>query len=214
MSSDIEEDDLDNQQKVLHQDQARCDRTLPTTRDPLPYKRNRADTVISCTSHPNLRHPAGAIAQPLLKQQKSTINILRGSDIVPAQAHPLPKAGGDQSVPQPKAGGDHNVHQHHKATIEVATQFMEATVFTKTPWPIISNEKYSMVDDAWQLATEAQDRQRALAGAHVGTASLCQLPSDPSLKIDPHTWEDVCVYSIFCSPIGLMMVLNAKNLHS
>jgi hypothetical protein len=32
---------------------------------------------------------------------------------------------------------------------------MEAIVFTKTPWPIISNEKYSMVDEAWQLALEA-----------------------------------------------------------
>ena len=28
LSSDIEEDDLDNQQKVLHQDQARCDKTI------------------------------------------------------------------------------------------------------------------------------------------------------------------------------------------
>jgi hypothetical protein len=93
---------------------------------------------------------------PLLKHQQSTINISRESDIV--QALPLPKAGGDQNVPQQKpSGGDHNVPQHQKATFEVAKRFMEAIVFTKTPWQIIFNKKYSMVDEAWQLAIEAHD---------------------------------------------------------
>jgi hypothetical protein len=109
LSSDIKEDDSDNQQEVLHLAQARRDKIIRTTRVPLPKKRNRADTVIARTSLPHLWHPAGAMAQPLLKRQKSTINILRESDIVPTQALPLPKAGGDHSVPQPKAGGDHNV---------------------------------------------------------------------------------------------------------
>jgi len=127
------------------------------------------------------------------------------------QVLPLPKAGGDQNVPQPKAGGDHNVSQHQKATFEVAKWFMEAIVFTKTPWPIISDEKYSMVDKAWKLAIEAQDRQWALAGAPVGAPSVCQLPGGPSLKIDPQTREAVTVYSIFCSSIGLMMILNLKT---
>jgi hypothetical protein len=68
---------------------------------------------------------------------------------------------------------------------------MEAIVFTKTPWPILSDEKYSMVEEAWKLAIEAQDRQRALAGAPVGTPSVCQLPGGPSLKIDPQTREAV-----------------------
>jgi hypothetical protein len=149
---------------------------------------------------------------PLLKRQKSTINISRESDIV--QALPLPKAGGDHNMPQQKpGGGDHNVPQHQKATFEVAKRFMEAIVFTKTPWPIISDEKYSMVDEAWQLAIEAQDHQRALAGAPVGAPSVCQLPGGPSLKIDPQTREAVSVYSVFCS-IGLMMMLNHKNIHS
>jgi len=44
-----------------------------------------------------------------------------------------------------------------------------------------------MVEEAWKLAIEAQDRQRALAGAPAGTPSVCQLPSGPSLKIDPQT---------------------------
>jgi hypothetical protein len=215
LSSDIEEDDLDNQQQeILHLDQARRDKTIRTTRVPPPKKQSHADTVIACTSFPNLRHPAGAIAPPLLKRQKSTINILRESDVVPAQALPLLKTGGDQNVPQPKAGGDHNVPQHQKATFEVAKRFMEAIVFTKTPWPIISDEKYSMVDEAWKLAIEAQDRQRALAGAPVGTPSVCQLPGGPSLKIDPQTREAVSVYSGFYSSIGVAMILSPRNIRS
>jgi len=213
LTSDIEEDDLDNQE-VLHLDQSRRDKTIRTTRVPPPKKRSRAETVIARTSLPNLRHPAGAIAPPLLKRQKSTINILRESDVVPAQALPLLKTGGDQNVPQPKAGGDHNVPQHQKATFEVAKRFMEAIIFTKTPWPIISDEKYSMVDEAWKLAIEAQDRQRALAGTPVGTPSVCQLPGGPSLKIDPQTREAVSVYSGFYSSIGVAMILSPRNIRS
>jgi hypothetical protein len=198
LSSDIEEDDLDIRQEVLHLDQARRDKTIRTTRVPPPKKRSRADTVIARAPLPNLRHPAGAIAPPLLKRQKSVINISRESDVV-------------QALPLPKASGDHNVPQHQKATFEVAKRFMEAIVFTKTPWPIISDEKYSMVDEAWKLAIEAQDRQRALAGAPVGAPSVCQLPSGPSLQIDPQTREAVSVYSVFCSSIGLMMILNLES---
>jgi hypothetical protein len=68
---------------------------------------------------------------------------------------------------------------------------MEAIEFTKTPSPILSDAKYSMVEEAWKQAIEAQDRQRALAGAPVGTPSLCQLPGGPSLKIDPQRREAV-----------------------
>jgi hypothetical protein len=213
LSSDIEEDDLDNQQEVLHLDQACSDKTIRTTRVPPRKERSRADTVIARTSLPNLRHPTGAMPPPLLKREKSTINISRESDIV--QALPLPKAGGDHNMPQQTpGGGDHNVPQHQQNTFEVAKRFMEAIVFTKTPWPIISNEKYSMVDDAWQLMIEAQDRKRALAGASVGAPSGCQLPGGLSLKIDPQTREAVSVYSVFCSSIRLMMMLNHKNIHS
>jgi hypothetical protein len=44
-----------------------------------------------------------------------------------------------------------------------------------------------MLDKAWQLVIEAQDRQQALAGAAVGTPSACQLPGGPSLKISSQT---------------------------
>jgi len=211
--SDIEEDDLGNQQEVLHLDQVRRDMMIRTSRVPPPKKQSRADTVIARTSLPNLRHPAGAMAQPLFKSQKSTINISCESDIV--QALPLPKAGADQNIPQQKPGGaDHNIPQCQKATFEVAKPFMDAIVFTKTPWPIISDENYWMVNVAWKLAIEAEDRQRALAGAPGGAPSICQLPGGPSLKIDPHSREAVSVTSVFCSSIGLMMMLNPKNNHS
>jgi len=185
VSSDIREDNLDNQQWVLHLDQAGCAKALQTTRVPLPEIRNCADTVIARTFLPNLQHPARAIAPPLLKRQKLNINVFCESDIAPSQALPPRRAGGDQSVPQPKASGDHNIPQHQKATFEVAKQFREAIIFTMTPWPIISDEKYSMVDEDSQLAIEAQDRQPALAGTPEGTPTVDQLPGGPSLEIDP-----------------------------
>jgi len=154
---------------------------------PLPKKQSPADTLIARTLLPNLQHPALAIAPPWLKSKKSTINIVCRSDVVPAQVLLLSKAGGHQIVPQPKAGGDHNVPQRKKPAFEVATWFTEAFLFTMTPWPIISDEKYSIVDKAWKLAIEAQNHQRALAGAPVGMPSVSQLPGGPSLKIDPQT---------------------------
>jgi hypothetical protein len=68
LSSDIKEDDLDIQQRVPHLDQVCRDNTIQTSRVPLPKKRSRADTVIARTSLPNLGHPAGAMAPPLLKR--------------------------------------------------------------------------------------------------------------------------------------------------
>jgi hypothetical protein len=88
---------------------------------------------------------------------------------------------------------------------------MEVFVFTKTPAPIISDEKYLMVGQAWKLAIEAQDRQRILAGASVGAPSVCQLPGDLPLKIDPQTREAGSVYSVPCSSIGLKMILNLET---
>jgi hypothetical protein len=64
---------------------------------------------------------------------------------------------------------------------------MEAIVFTKTPWPFFSGAKYSTVTEAWNLAFEAPERQLALAGAHVGTPSVCQSPGGQSFKLNPQT---------------------------
>jgi len=88
---------------------------------------------------------------------------------------------------------------------------MKAIIFTKTPWPIIADEKYLMVDEAWKLAIEAQNRQQALAGAPVGTPSVCQLHGGQSLKVNLQTREAVSVYSVFCSSIGLMTILNLET---
>ena len=117
-----------------------------------------------------------------------------------------PKSSGDQNAPQPKASANQNVPQHQKATFEVAKKFMEAIVFTKTAWPISSDDKYSMVEEAWKLAIEAQDHQWALAGAPPGTPSVCRLPSGPSPKIDPRTREAVSLG--FCS----MLVYQIYNI--
>jgi hypothetical protein len=209
LSSNIEEDDLEIRQEVLHLEQAGRDKTIRTICVPLVKKWSHADTLMACAPLPNLRHPARPIEPPFVKGHKSVINISRKSDVV--QALQLPKGGGDQNVPQPKAGGNHNIPQHQTATVEVANRFMEAVVFTRTPWPFICHENYSMVDEASQLAIEAQDHQLASAGAPVGTPSMSPLPGGPSLESDPQTRKDVHVYSIFCSSIGLMMILNLKT---
>jgi hypothetical protein len=94
------------------------------------------------------------------------------------------KSSGHQNIPQLKASSAVIVPQHQKATFEVAKWFMEAFIFRKTSWPISYNDKYSIVDIAWKLVIEAQDHQWALAGAPVGTSSVCQLPGGPSLIID------------------------------
>jgi len=91
---------------------------------------------------------------------------------------------------------------------------MKAIVFPETPLPIISDEKYTMVDKAWHLAIEAQDQQRASAGAPVGAPSVRQSPGGPCLTMDPQTREAISVYFVFCSSIGLVMILIPKKIHS
>jgi len=179
---------------VLNLGHARRDKSLRTTRVPLAKKRCRADPVIARPPLPNSRNLPVAMAPPLLKRQKSSLlNKLSEFDRAPsARALVLPnKCSGEPNLPQPKASSDRNIPQHQNATFDVAKRFMEAIVFTKTPWPIISDDKYSIVQEAWKLAIEAQHRQQALTDAPVGTPSVCQLPGGPSLKIDPQTREAV-----------------------
>jgi len=90
---------------------------------------------------------------------------------------PQLRSSGVQNAPQPKASPDQNVLQHQTATFEVANRFMQAIVFMNTPWPLLSDVKYSMVEKAWKLSIEAQDHQWALADAPAGTPSLCQFIS-------------------------------------
>ena len=133
-SSDIEKDDLDQQQEVLHPGQVRWDKSLRTTMVLLPKKWSRADTVIARPPLSNSRNLPAAMAPPLLKCQKSALlNKFSESDCAPSgRALALPnKSSGDQNIPQPKASSDQNVLQHQKATFEVAKWFLEAIVFTK-----------------------------------------------------------------------------------
>jgi hypothetical protein len=87
------------------------------------------------------------------------------------------------------------------ATFEAVKRFMEANEFWMTSWPILSNDKYSMVEAAWKQAFDAADDQWVLEGAPLGTPSIYQVPSRPSLKIDPQTPEveslEFCLILLF-----------------
>jgi hypothetical protein len=76
LSSDIKEDDLGNQQKVLQLGEVRHDKTIRTSRVPLPKIWSHAVSVIARTSLPNMPHQARAIAPPLLKRQKLTTTTM------------------------------------------------------------------------------------------------------------------------------------------
>jgi hypothetical protein len=144
LSSDIKEDDLDHQLEVFNLCQWRRDKSLHTTRVPLPKKWSRADPVIACPPLPNSRNLPAAMAPPLPKRQKSSLlNKLSESDRTPsAWALVLPNNwSADQNSPQPKARSNQNVPQHQKRTFEIAKMIMEGFVFTKTPWAILSDDK-------------------------------------------------------------------------
>jgi hypothetical protein len=130
---------------------------------------------------------------PLLKRPKlALLNKSCESDCAPSTLTlPYPKSSGDQNSPQLKASADQNVSQYEKTTFEIAKRFMEAIVFTKSPGPIDSDDKYSMVEEAGKLAIEVQDHQRALASAPAGIPSVCQLLSGSSPTIDSQTHEAV-----------------------
>jgi hypothetical protein len=104
----MEEDDLNDQQRVLLLGQASRDKLLRTTRVTLPKTLSRADTVIPCLLLPNPQKPPGSMAQPLLKYQKSALlNKSSESDSAPsAQVLPQHKSSGDQIALQPKASAD------------------------------------------------------------------------------------------------------------
>jgi hypothetical protein len=176
LSSHIDDDNSDPQQQLLLLGLAHQDKSSQATRIPLRKKQSRANTVIARPLLPNPQKPPGSMAPPLLKRQKSALlNTSSESDRAPsALVLPQPKSSGNQNARQPKASADYNVPQYQKVTFEVAKRFMEAIVFMKTPRPIVSNDKYSMVEEAWKLAIKAQNCHRALAGAPPGTPSVYQ----------------------------------------
>lgn len=64
-------------------------------------------------------------------------------------------------------------------------------VITKTPMPILSDQKYSIFEEALKPSVEDQDHQHASSGASVCTPSVSHLPGDQSCKTDLHTSEAV-----------------------
>jgi hypothetical protein len=71
-----------------------------------------------------------------------------------------------------------------------------------------------MVDEALNLATEARDCPRALAGATVGIPCVYQLPGSQSLTLDPQTGEGVSVHSVSFFSLEQMLILNRRNRHT
>jgi len=176
--SDIEEDNLDHMQEVLSLGQALREKSLRTTWVPLPKMWSCADTVIARPLLPNSRNPPATMPPPLLKRQDSTLpNKFSESDCVPSTRALVlhNNSRGDQIAPQPKASSVQMVPQQQKAMFEVAKRLMEAIVFTKYPRPILSDDKYSTVEEAWKLAIHTRDCQQALAGGPACTPSVCQL---------------------------------------
>jgi hypothetical protein len=72
--SDIEENDWNQQKKVLLRGQEHWNKLFHAIRDQLPKKQSHANTVTTCLPVQNSQKPPGLKAQPLpLKSQKSTL---------------------------------------------------------------------------------------------------------------------------------------------
>jgi hypothetical protein len=149
--SDITEGHLDHKEEFLLLGQARCDNSLRTTWVPLPKKHHHANTVNARPLLPNSRTPPGSFAPPLPKCQKSALlNKSSKSDSAQsAQVLLQPLSREDQNAPQYKTSPEQNVPEYEQATFAVATTFMEAIVFTKTPWPILFDKKYAKLEEGW-----------------------------------------------------------------
>lgn len=145
--TNIEETHFDHQREFLLVGQVCPNETVWTVWVPLQKSYRHTVTGIAPTPHPDSKYPARAMAPPLIKCQKWTLNTLHKSDLVPAQTLPLSKSSGNWNSPWPNADGVHNVPELCKATFEEATRFMEAIMFTQTLWRMISNEKWLMVHE-------------------------------------------------------------------
>jgi len=215
--SDIKKDILHYWQEVFHPGQAHWDELLRNTRVLLLRKQSRTETVIACPLLPNSRNPLVAMAPPRPNCQKSALLIIvLQSDCAPSnRALVIPyKSSTDQNTPKHKASSDLNVPQHHNATFEGVKRFMETSVCTKKPWPILSNDKYFTVEEPWKLAIEAQGCQWALSGAPIGRSLVCQLLGGPSLIIDLQT-RDTVSFQFCIIPLSALQILSTPdNIHS
>jgi hypothetical protein len=109
LSFNIEVDNLDQQQKVLHLGQVCLDKSLCTSTVPLRKKQSCCDTAIACPPLLNSENLPGAMTPLLLNHQMSAhLNTCYKSDFAPSgQALMLPnKSSGNQNIPQPKTSSD------------------------------------------------------------------------------------------------------------
>jgi len=130
VSSVTQKDDLDHPLQILCLGEACHNKRSRSTRVTLPKTQSVADTLIPRYKLLRVWYPAKAIAHLLFKSQMSIINMLCKSELIAAQALPIPRASGDQNVPQTMAsghqnvpqtmtGGDHIVCQYQKAPFEI-----------------------------------------------------------------------------------------------
>jgi len=174
----IVQDTLNHPQTVLLEGQACWNKSIWTSKVVLLKKWTCADTVLTHPPLPNSRDSAAAMAPQLLKHQKTTLlNTLCKFDHAPSvQVLPLPKSTGDQHAPHSKACWDQNVAQQQHNSCEVAKIFVQPIVFMKSPWTMLSGQKYSMVIEAGIQDIQARDCQLVLAGVPEGILSVRQLP--------------------------------------
>jgi len=161
-------------------------KSLYTPKVQVPKKQSHADTVITCPLLANSWNPAVAIVLPQLKHQKTTLlnKLTRCDYAAPAIVCPLPKCSRDWKIEQCKASGIQFISTYKMATVQIAYRLMKAIVFTKTPWPILSNEKCTMVAEACKLAFEAHNHQCPFPATPVCVPFPCWLPRGLSVNID------------------------------
>jgi len=77
------------------------------------------------------------------------------SNHVSTRAVLLSMSTADQKFLQPDVYGDYNDSKPQDALFEVTEMFTQDIMLMNIPWPLISNNKFWIVDESWILAIEA-----------------------------------------------------------
>lgn len=86
---------------------------------------------------------------------------------------------GHHTIQQFNASDGKIIRQYRRATCEKAKVFIDTIICMKTPWSILCDFLYSMAEEDWKLALEAQAHLCVLPGALVDTPSVGQLHIRP-----------------------------------
>jgi len=128
-------------------------------------------TIVACPPVPNSQDSIYTIIPPLCKLQMPPLNNSYRAEHVPGYMHLLPKYSTDQSFPQMIASRHHKVSQFQWVTVQIVRLLAKPIVYLKTKWAIVSDKKYLMIDNFWEIAIEVQDWQCASTGAHTSIQS-------------------------------------------